>query len=321
MKTLIRSVGPKREFQTLSSALDNLPETIQEGKASLRIEIAPSTYMEKVNIRIPKIEIIGTGASRQETVIYFSDAAKDLDLLGEALGTFRTPSVYIDADYCHIENLSIENRAGLGKDVGQAVALAINVAHGTFKNVHLAGDQDTLFLAPLPDYAVQPRGFLGSEQWTQRISTASVFQDCSISGGVDFIFGGGAAYFQDCELISDGGYITAASTAENQRYGFLFDSCTLSSSDPNHKTYLGRPWRSHAKTAFYKCYLGEHIHHDGWHDWNKEDARDLSSYEEYGNYGPGSATDKRPSWVHILKKLPEHYTLEAFCAYFNISLD
>jgi pectinesterase len=45
--------------------------------------------------------------------------------------------------------------------------------------------------------------------------------------------------------------------------------------------------------------LGEHIKREGWHDWNKEEARSYSFYAEYENFGPGASGEREP-WCHKL---------------------
>ena len=63
------------------------------------------------------------------------------------------------------------------------------------------------------------------------------------------------------------GYVTAASTPQEEPYGYVFHECKLESDCPPNSIYLGRPWREWAKTVFLHCELGEHIHPTGWQDW------------------------------------------------------
>ena len=78
--------------------------------------------------------------------------------------------------------------------------------------------------------------------------------------------------------------MTAASTAEGQKYGYVFSECKLTSSDcPDASVYLGRPWREFAKTVFLHCEFGPHIHPERFHDWNKKEAHDTIFYAEYEN--------------------------------------
>ena len=50
-----------------------------------------------------------------------------------------------------MEDLTIENDAGPGSVVGQAVAAYVDSARAVFRRVKLLGNQDTLFCAPLPE--------------------------------------------------------------------------------------------------------------------------------------------------------------------------
>ena len=75
------------------------------------------------------------------------------------------------------------------------------------------------------------------------------FVECTIAGAVDFIFGGATEYFEKCQIQCTGsGFITAASTPENQRYGFVFSNCKITA-EPTVKMYLGRPWRAYASVS------------------------------------------------------------------------
>ena len=65
------------------------------------------------------------------------------------------------------------------------------------------------------------------------------------------------------------GYVTAASTPENEPFGYVFYNCSLKSDCPPKTVLLGRPWREWAKTVFLNCWLDSHIHPMGWNDWNK----------------------------------------------------
>ncbi|MCF2938182.1 pectinesterase family protein [Paenibacillus alkaliterrae] len=63
---------------------------------------------------------------------------------------------------------------------------------------------------------------------------------------------------------------------------------------------LGRPWRNYAKTAFIRCWMGGHIHPDGWDNWNKPEAEATANYCEYGSTGPGAGTEGRVPWAKRL---------------------
>lgn len=319
MKSITREIGIESEYQTISAALRDLPIEIIDGEKMLKLLLHPGIYEEKLSIKVPHIEILGLGSTPEETEIKFAASAKDLDENGFPLGTFRTSTLYLEAQTAVLQNLSIKNDAGLGADVGQAIALSLNCDRAFIHHVNLTGDQDTLFLAPLPEAPIQKNGFLGAELWPNKLDNANIFSQCTITGGVDFIFGGGAAYFDNCLIRSRGGYVTAASTAASAAYGFVFNNCRFESIAPELETYLGRPWRIHAKTCICKSYLGEHIKSEAWHNWNKPEAESNSTYEEYQNFGPGSMTDKRVAWSIHGEEFPEKYLLSSFLTHYQFS--
>ena len=50
-------------------------------------------------------------------------------------------------------------------------------------------------------------------------------------------------------LNVNNGYITAANTPQDQKYGYVFSHATITG-EPGVLTYLGRPWRAYAATVF-----------------------------------------------------------------------
>lgn len=219
---------------------------------------------------------------------------------GTKRGTFRSYTVLVDGDNICFKNCVFENTAGRGKDVGQALALYLDGDGITFENCTLRGHQDTLFLAPLPDKEIIPGGFTGPKQFTERKRRTVHFKNCRIEGGVDFIFGGATAYFDDCEFVSvEEGYVFAPSTPEDVEVGFVASNCRFTAGDDVEQgsCYIARPWRNHAYVRLEDCYLGEHINPRGFDDWGKVDAHDTMRFFEFGSYGPGANGD-RPDYVN-----------------------
>ena len=127
------------------------------------------------------------------------------------------------------------------------------------------------------------------------------FRNCWIEGTTDFIFGASTCWFEDCTILcKKDSYITAASTPQNEEFGYVFINCRLIHDENARKVYLGRPWRSYAKTVFIDCELGDHILPEGWHNWDKPYAEKTTFYAEYGSKGPG-AEGKRVPWSHTIK--------------------
>ena len=220
---------------------------------------------------------------------------------GSKRGTFRSYSVLVDGDNVRFKNCVFENSAGRGKDVGQAIALYIDGDGITLENCTLRGHQDTLFLAPLPDKEIIPGGFTGPKQFTERKRRTVYFKNCVIEGGVDFIFGGATAYFKNCEFVSvEVGYVFAPSTPEDVEIGFVAENCrfTCAENIPPRSCYIARPWRDYGAVRLIDCYLGKHIHNDGFDDWGKTHARATVRFSECGSYGEG-ASDKRADFVNL----------------------
>lgn len=219
---------------------------------------------------------------------------------GSKRGTFRSYTLLVDGNNVHFKNCIFENTAGLGKDVGQAIALYLDGDGITLENCVLKGHQDTLFLAPLPDKEIIPGGFIGPKQFTERTRRVFYFKNCVIEGGVDFIFGGGTAYFDNCEFISvEEGYVFAPSTPSDVEVGFVARNCKFTSKEGvgEASCFIGRPWRNHGYVKLENCYLGEHINPLGFDDWGKVEAHETMRFYESGSYGPG-AVGTRPDWVN-----------------------
>lgn len=261
-------------------------------------------YREQLLIRRPFLTL--TGESPAGTVLTGSLFARmPREDIGK-LGTFRSFSSLIMAHDVTLRNLTFENAAGKGPDVGQALALYADGDRLLFENCRFLGGQDTLFTAPLPPAEIEPNGFTGPGQKLPRVAGRHCYRDCYIEGDIDFIFGGAAAYFENCEFFSkDTGravnsYVTAASTPQGAAYGYVMKSCRFTGNCPPHSAYLGRPWREFAQTVLLDCVIGQHICEEGWHDWNKPQAHETVLFAEYGSTGPSSDMAKRPGWVKQL---------------------
>jgi pectinesterase len=115
---------------------------------------------------------------------------------------------------------------------------------------------------------------------------------------VDFIFGGATAFFEKCHIhCLRTGYITAASTPDNQPYGYVFSGCKITGESPDVKTYLGRPWRDYAAVAFVNTEMSEVVRPEGWHNWSKPQAEKTARYSEFNSTGPGASPQSRVPWA------------------------
>ena len=95
------------------------------------------------------------------------------------------------------------------------------------------------------------------------------------------------------------GYITAANTTKDQRYGYVFDHAKIDG-EPNVKTQLGRPWRPWSATVFLNTEMSDAILPAGWNNWNDPAREKTVRYAEYGSAGPGAGSSARVPWVRQL---------------------
>lgn len=289
----------------------------------LVIHIGEGIYREKLIVTRPNVTFLGAG--QDKTILVHGQGARELMPDGDTRGTFRTASLRIDTHDFTARHMTFQNDAGFGNTVGQALAVYIDGDRNAFEDCSFLASQDTLFTAPLPLKEAKPGGFKGPGEGKPRVLGRHYFRNCFLRGDIDFIFGGGIAYYEDCTIFSQKpgdrtppkdpseeiiyGYVTAASTLEGQPYGYVFRDCRLVSDCPPATVYLGRPWREFAKTVFINCELGGHIHPLGWADWGKPHGHFF--YAEYGSYGPGANPSKRADFSHQLtEEEAGEYTVE-----------
>ena len=293
---IVVSADGHGDYKTVQEAINACPD--YSHKEITRILIRKGIYKEMVSIPHTKFRLYIKGEDARNTVITWNKYAKQLwpgrDI---AVGTSGSASVYIHSSYVTFEDITFENTSGEGKEIGQAVAVFTDGDFLFFNRCRFIGNQDTLYTY----------GRFGKFGGIKR----NYFKDCYIEGTTDFIFGTSIAFFEDCHIHSKkNSYVTAASTLQGQKYGYVFKNCKLTADPGIDKCYLGRPWGAYAKTVFIDCFLDGHIVPDGWHDWEKEgkpDTKKNSFYGESGSYGPG-ARGPRVKWAHKIK--PKNYTFE-----------
>jgi pectinesterase len=239
------------------------------------ILIKPGIYKEQLYIQREKRFFHLRGEDAKRTILTYDLHAKLPGPDGKPIGTFRTASTYIDAEDFTAEHVTFANSAG---PVGQALAIRIDGDRAVFRNCRFLGWQDTIL-------ANRGRHY---------------FENCYIEGHVDFIFGGATCYFERCQIhCLRGGYITAASTPDTNKFGYVFNHCVITGAD-GAKTYLGRPWRDFAATAFLNTTMSDVVRPEGWHNWSKPEREQTTRYAEFGSTGPGADPDQRVKWARQL---------------------
>ncbi|GAA0290652.1 PelA/Pel-15E family pectate lyase [Gracilibacillus halotolerans] len=264
-------------FDTVQAAIDAIPEQSED---RIEVFIKNGIYEEVVTIPADKPNVHLIGEDSEDTIIRYDNYAGKDNGVGGTLGTSGSATAFFRSNDVTIESLTIENSfdESIETEGKQAVAVYAAGERMVFNNVRLLGNQDTLFAHSGTQY----------------------YYDSYIEGDVDFIFGGASAVFENCTIHSvdrgsdtNNGYITAASTQQDQ-YGFLILRSELTSDAKEGTVYLGRPWQPSsnptaiANVVYKESYLGEHIKEEGWTEMGGFQPEDARLYE-YNNEGPGVA--------------------------------
>lgn len=263
-----RIVGPAAgaDCRTVQEAIDAVPA---DNSAPKLILLQPGAYFGATVLDKPFVTLRGSGPASLLTY-NLGQAIPGAD--GQEI-TWRGASALLITSAAHdtvIEDLTLENTYGKGM---QAQACSVEADRVIFRRCRLLGWQDTL-----------------------RLETGrQLFEQCYISGHVDFIYGGATAYFEGCEIhCRDQGYITAPATPAG-RPGFVFADCRITFPYGNPPTYLGRPWRESPQAVFIRCELGAGVQPEGWKAWRVEPA--LVRFAEYQSRGPGAGSPEKPARV------------------------
>ena len=283
------------DYRTVQEAINAVPDL---RKNRTVIYIKNGVYKEKLVLPATKTNVTFIGESAEKTILTYDDYASKKNKFGENIGTSGSSSFFIYGDGFRAENITFENSSG---PVGQAVAVRIDGDRVQFRNCRFLGFQDTLY----------PHG-KRSRQY---------YKNCYIEGTVDFIFGWSAAVFDQCEIFcKKNGYVTAASTDQNSRFGFVFLNCKITGDAEAGSFYLGRPWRPYSNVVFINCFLDQQIKPEGWNNWGSKEKEKTAYYAEYGNTGPGAETAQRVEWSHQLTaKEAEQYNLETIFGAWSVS--
>lgn len=263
------------DFLTVQSCFDALPAKSAEWRT---VRIMPGTYREKVTLDVYKdrVRIVGVGGADEVRIVWDDFSGRVVD--GYEMSTYDTWTLSLQADDVILEGLTVENDAGR---VGQAVALETRGDRIHIDRCRLVGDQDTFFT----------KGYV-SRIWVT---------DSWIEGTTDFIFGPSIVLFDRCRIHGKAdSFLTAASTTERNLYGYVFRDCRVTADDSVERLYLGRPWKSTARTVWIRCELPAAICPEGWRDWHDSARKGDVYYAEYRCTGPGSDRRGRVAWSREL---------------------
>jgi hypothetical protein len=222
-------------YCTVQRAVDAVPAN---GAASVTITVAPGHYHEIVHFA-SKSNLTILGQSRTGTVI---EGTNNANLNGS---TSTRSLVGVDGSSGIVfDTLTIQNLTPQGGSQAEALRLQ-SCDKCVVRNANIASLQDTLL-------------------WEGRIYAKS----CTISGNVDFVWGTGVAYFDQCDIHTVGraGAVVQARNAASA-YGYVFVDSTLTADSGVTGQVLGRIDVSAfpgSHVAYVNCTMGSFVAPAGW---------------------------------------------------------
>ncbi|XP_022719776.1 putative pectinesterase 52 [Durio zibethinus] len=267
-------------FNTIQSAIDSIPPNNGQW---IKIQINTGVYKEKVTIPREKPCIVLEGQDRSVTTITF-DAHEGTD----TSTTFTSNADNIVAkgltfknSYNHALLLKHLSSDGSLPPITQALAARILGEKSAFFECGFLGLQDTL--------------------WDGR--GRHYFHKCYIEGAVDFIWGRGQSFYEECSIN-----VTAGAYSSERRQGYITAQGRESSEDPSGfvfkrgkifgtmQAYLGRAYRPYSRVIFQDTTMNSVVVPEGWYAWNYAGKEENFTYAEVNCKGPGSDTSKRVPW-------------------------
>ncbi|GAB2239019.1 hypothetical protein Droror1_Dr00024932 [Drosera rotundifolia] len=275
------------KYRSIAQAIQEAPSY---SNRKYVIYVKKGVYNENIDMKRKKANIMMIGDGIGETVI-----SGNRNFM-QGWTTFRTATFGKSSFHVHhavsgqgfiARDITFRNTAGPFNR--QAAALRVDSDRSAFFRCSIEGYQDTLYAHSLRQF----------------------YRDCHIHGTIDFLFGNGAAVFQNCDihvrepLPPQKPTIAAQGRkSPSQSTGFVVQDSRIQATLP---TYLGRPWRAYSRVVYMNCYLGPGVQPRGWLEWYGGFGLGTSYFGEYRNYGPGAGLAGRVTWpgYHILGSTSE----------------
>jgi len=262
---LLAVTSAQAATRSVPSQYSTIQAAINAATSGDTISIANGTYNEQITIPSTKSKLNIVGASQTGVVIQSGANQTTMTIHGTDI-TFSY--------------LTIANTLLSGSTTSHAVY--VDSKRVEFYRCYVNGWQDTFAI------------------WNNAVVYCSLSE---IRGCVDFIYSGGTAFFQSCnirQMRSTGGVNCAPSTPATVTYGLVFSSCTINraSGVAANSSTLMRPWYPNGETAYLNCSMDSHITAAGWSAWNGNETTCRAA--EYGSKtlaGAAINLSTRSSWV------------------------
>lgn len=276
------------DYKTIQEAFNAIPN---ESDDTTIVFVKKGTYEEKIILYHTKWNVILVGEDVDSTIITGDDYGDEMlidDDINNGGHTFSTYTFRADPHGFQAYNITFENTT----TSGQGVAYHSNGDKQILYHCRMLGYQDTYF---------------------DNLRTRRYIKDCFIEGVTDYIFGFGITLFDSCQMYTPGsGYITAASTPQYYRFGYVFKNCWLTTTPSGANSALGRPWFPYAYTMFYECWETEHINSSGWTSWYGDAT--TNRYWEYNCSGPGYKPESRVIGQQLPDSLADQFDIDTIFA-------
>uniref|UniRef100_A0ACD5ZVY0 Uncharacterized protein n=1 Tax=Avena sativa TaxID=4498 RepID=A0ACD5ZVY0_AVESA len=280
-------VDPKGsgDYKTINAALAAIPEG-NTGRVIL--DLKPGEYREKIFLNLSKPFVTFKSDPMNPAIIVYSDTAATVGKDGKPVGTVGSTTCAIESDYFVAYGVVFKNDAPLAKPGakgGQAVALRVFGTKAAFYNCTIDGGQDTLY---------DHKGL-------------HYFKDCLIRGSVDFIFGFGRSFYENCDIVSIVKEVAVLTAQQRTKTiegaiesGFSFKNCSIRG-EAGGQIYLGRAWGDSSRVVYAYTQMSKEVVPVGWDGWSIKAPESSGIY--YGEFkcsGPGSDAKKRVGWAQDL---------------------
>jgi pectin methylesterase-like acyl-CoA thioesterase len=249
-------------YCTVQRALDAVPAG---NSAAVTITVAPGAYHEIIHFA-SKNNVTVLGESRTGTVIEGTNNnnLNPTTSTRSLVGVDNSSGVVFDT-------LTIQNLTPQGGSQAEALRLQ-SCDKCILRNANVSSLQDTLL-------------------WSGRVYASQ----CTISGNVDFVWGTGVAYFDQCVIHTvgrAGAIVQARNTASG--YGYVFVDSTLTADSGVTGQVLARIDVSQypaSHVAYIHCTMGSFIAPAGWTITGGTDTSQLRFWEYDSVDSAGNAID------------------------------
>ncbi len=308
-------------YKTINSALAGVPAGASAANPNV-LYIDPGTYNTAATTNVSlqysraNVALVGVTGNADDVVITSTlDSAWNNGTA--TLGTTGSATLQLKGNNQSALNITFANSTDTPYIVStghQTVSPSGNYVTGQSQTANqpavallLQGDQQ----------AFQNCKFLGYQDTLYTKGGRAYFNNCYVSGDIDFIFANGTSVFDHSTINMDGdhsgGTITAASTDKRTSNGLVFLNSTVTGNSVHGNTVidsqnaanvngpaagsmnLGRPWGwqqagGDASTAFINTKFNVAMKPAGWLAWN---AQETNNTDGIGNNSNNPAKDSR----------------------------